>query len=372
MEYFRPDVKVGGVILLSLALLAFAAMTVGNFGDWFTTKRRYTVLFSNANLLPKGTRVAYAGYPVGHVSAVRVNDGDRADAKHPVALTITVTSHVQLREDSRVEMKTDGFIGDRYLDIVPGTGAPLPDNSEIEGSMGGFEGMLASLSGVQGGTEDLLNKLNRLLGDAAQPDSIPGTLTRLNRLLDDLGPSLAQLADTGSSLLGQVQHELVQTSGKAGRTLDSVTATITENRPGLQRLVGDLSTSLLTAQKTMDGLQDLLNTSQGDVARLMQDMHALLEGLEHSREAMMVQIQQLLNGVNQMLVQNDRNIYATIENLRDMTANLEATTQLLRANPAVLLWGTRNNHNPDATPSTLQRTRALQDRGRVGRYDRTP
>ena len=43
-------------------------------------------------------------------------------------------------------------------------------------------------------------------------------------------------------------------------------------------------------------------------------------------------------------MQNDHNIYATIENLRDTTENLETTSQLLRANPSVILWGNRGDN----------------------------
>ncbi len=56
-------------------------------------------------------------------------------------------------------------------------------------------------------------------------------------------------------------------------------------------------------------------------------------------------------------------------NLRDMTANLEATSELLRANPAVILWGNRGN-NLELNHTSLQHDQVLQDRGRMGRYDR--
>jgi hypothetical protein len=72
-----------------------------------------------------------------------------------------------------------------------------------------------------------------------------------------------------------------------------------------------------------------------------------------------------------VVLQNDRNLYVTMENLRLATDNLKAASQLLRANPAVLLWGNRSPNNtgpPNATPGDL----LLQDRGRVGRYDRAP
>jgi ABC-type transporter Mla subunit MlaD len=67
MEYFRPSVKVGAFILVTLGLLVFAAISIGNLGNWLATKKSYTVVFKDASLLPEGARVSYAGYAVGTV-----------------------------------------------------------------------------------------------------------------------------------------------------------------------------------------------------------------------------------------------------------------------------------------------------------------
>ena len=71
MEYFRPDVKVGGFIFVVLVLLIAGAITIGGVGDWFAATQQYTVLLPNANLLRRRAKVSYAGSPVGEVTAVR-------------------------------------------------------------------------------------------------------------------------------------------------------------------------------------------------------------------------------------------------------------------------------------------------------------
>src|SRR5262247_966294 len=129
MEYFRPDVKVGVFIFTALVLLVVAAVVVGGVGDWFAPSQQYTVLLPNANLLRRRAKVSYAGSPVGEVTAVTVPSDaawKQAHPGYPVAITIVVHEALTLREDVRVELRTDGFIGDRYLDIIPGSGPPLP------------------------------------------------------------------------------------------------------------------------------------------------------------------------------------------------------------------------------------------------------
>jgi phospholipid/cholesterol/gamma-HCH transport system substrate-binding protein len=375
MEYFRADVKVGAFLLVSLALLVVAAIVVGDIGNWFTAKYHYTVLLPNANLLHRRAQVSYAGHPVGEVIAIAVRS-EVARAQHhpqyPIAVTIAVQPSVPLREDSRVEMKTDGFIGDRYLDISPGEGPRISPGGTIIGSIGGVEGMLASLSGIGGDLDEVRAALHTLFADASQPHSLSGTLARVNRLLDTLVPRLTTLSTAANDLLQETKQEVAQTSNKAGHTLQRLDATIAENRKGIQQLIHELNISLVEARQTVAAMRQFLETRQNDIAGLIGSLQRVSESLQRQTEETMTQIQQLLRHTDAMVVQNDRNIYITIENLRDTTANLKATSQLLRANPSIILWGKRGADGTNSIGTGHNTNRLLQDRGRMGRYDRTP
>ena len=60
----------------------------------------------------------------------------------------------------------------------------------------------------------------------------------------------------------------------------------------------------------------------------------------------------------------------TVEHLRDTAADLKAAARQVRTNPSVLLWGSGGQKESDARSTSDATTRALQDRGRVGRYDK--
>jgi len=372
MEYFRPDVKVGGMIFVALAILAFAAITVGNFGTWLAEKHRYTVLFQDASLLPEGAQVSYAGYAVGQVTAIHIRSAEeraQQQASYPVALILTLRATVPLTEDARVEMKTNGMIGDRYIDIIPGTGKQLAPGSTLLGTAGGLDGLLAATSDLPGGLDNILSGLQTLLTDTSRPDSIPGTLASVNRLLTELQPRLLTLTASGDNFLHHLEKEVAGTTGAAQRTLQTMDATITENRPGIQHLVKELNTTLVDVRHTTVAARDLLASSKGDVRTLLQSVQQLVDNLQGNMATLLARVDKLLADADEVVLQNDRNIYKTVENLRDTTDNLKATSQLLRANPAVILWGNRSNHdNPN--PTALQRDQVLQDRGRMGRYDR--
>jgi len=379
MEYFRPDVKVGVFIFVVLVLLVVGAITIGGVGDWFAVTQQYTVLLPNANLLRRRAKVSYAGSPVGEVTAVTVHSNPawkQAHPGYPVAVTIVVRDEMALRADARVEMRTDGFIGERYLDIVPGYGPPLPPDSVILGSIGGVEGLVASLVGLGGGVGELSEALHGLTAPAGA-QSIPATVGSLRQLLEDLRPRLFELTDMLKEFLASAQQNLATTSEKAERTLGHLDTAIIDNSTELKRLFGEFHASLgefnktMTAtQKTLATANTALTTTQGDAKKLLVSLQDLSGNLQRRTEETLTVLHRALVHVDEIIAHNDRNLSMSVEYLRDATENLRAAARQVRANPSVLLWGNGNQKEPDAPNGTDATTRILQDRGRVGRYDK--
>ena len=379
MEYFRPDVKVGVFIFVALVLLVAGAITIGGVGDWFAATQQYTVLLPNANLLRRRAKVSYAGSPVGEVTAVMVHTNaawKQAHPGHPVAVTIVVHEAMALRADARVELRTDGFIGERYLDIVPGYGPPLPPGSVILGAIGGVEGIVASLAGLGGGVGELSGALHGLT-DPAGEQSVPATLGSLRQLLEDLRPRLFELTGMLKEFLVSAQQNIAATSDQAEVALGHLDAAVTENNTELKQLIRELHASLGEVNKTMTATQKtlatataVLNTTQGDAKKLLVSLQDLSGNLQRSTEETLTALHRVLVHVDEIIAHNDRNLYTSVEYLRDATENLKATARQVRTNPSVLLWGNGSQKAPDAPNGADATTHILQDRGRVGRYDK--
>ena len=379
MEYFRPDVKVGVFIFVVLVLLVAGAITIGGVGEWFATTQEYTVLMTNANLLRRRAKVSYAGSPVGEVTAVMVHTNaawKQAHPGYPVAVTIVVREEMALRADARVELRTDGFIGERYLDIVPGYGPPLPPGSVILGAIGGVEGIVASLAGLGGGVGELSGALRGLI-DPTGEQSVPATLGSLRQLLEDLRPRLFELTGMLQEFLVSAQQNIASTSDKAERTLGRLDTAITENSTALQRLIrefhaslGEVNKTMTATQKTLATATTVLNTTQGDAKKLLVSLQDLSGNLQRRTEETLTVLHRVLVHVDEIIAHNDRNLYTSVEYLRDATENLKATARQIRTNPSVLLWGNGNQKEPDTPNGSDATTRILQDRGRVGRYDK--
>lgn len=372
MEYFQMKARVGGFLAVALVLIITAAVTVGELGSWFTPKHTYTVFLRNASLLPQGARVSYAGFPVGHVQAITIRPAEErahAHSSYPVALTLTVYATTPVRQDSRVEMLTDGVIGDRYIDIHPGTGAPLPPGSTILGTTGGLEGLMASFASG-GGLHEFITATTSLLTDTSQPHSLPTTLANVNLLLRDLQTRFTALVSTGTLLLEETQKEMEQVGEKADQVLTHADATIRENRTGLRQLVVELNRALVDVQRTMTTAHTFLGDSQEGLASVMQEIRQLLQNIQHDRATLAERAEKLLADMDALLAHNDRNVYAAIRDLRATMARLKDAAELVRANPAVLIWGNRQSGNTQTEHATDQGTLGLEGRGRIGRYGR--
>lgn len=380
MDYFRTDVKVGVFIFVALVLFVGAALVVGGVGEWFTTTQEYTVLLPNANLLRRRAKVSYAGSPVGEVTAIAVHSNEiwkRQYPTYPVAVTIAVRGALTIREDVRVEMRTDGFIGDRYLDIAPGAGQPLAPEQPILGAIGGVEGVLMSLSGLGGGIGEVSDALRGILAGGVQEQSLPMALGSLRHFLDDLRPRLIDLTGTLIDLTQSVKQEMAALNSKAGHSLTGLDTAVTDNSADLKRLMrelqaslGEVNKTLTTAQATLTSAKGFIHTTQGDTTRLLVSLRELSGTMQRQTETTLASLQQVLARLDTLLAHNDRNLYSSLEDLRDTTESLKAAARQVQANPAVLVWGTPTPAGPDPAATSEAATRVLQDRGRIGRYDK--
>ena len=196
-------------------------------------------------------------------------------------------------------------------------------------------------------------------------------------MLEDLRPRLFELTGMLQEFLVSAQQNIASTSDKAERTLGRLDTAITENSTELKRLIRELHASLGEVNKTMTATQKtlatattVLNTTQGDAKKLLVSLQDLSGNLQRRTEETLTALHRVLVHVDEIIAHNDRNLYTSVEYLRDATENLKATARQIRANPSVLLWGNGDQKEPDAPNGSDATTRILQDRGRVGRYDK--
>ena len=129
MKYSSAEVKSGILITLSLVLFLVLTFVVG--GTMAPDSREWKVRFGYIAGLEKNAPIYYAGKEVGKVTSIDILPGDL----RPVVLTAKVDSSIILRKDSQGFVDTLGLMGEKFLEITPGTAeAPqLTEGESIEG-----------------------------------------------------------------------------------------------------------------------------------------------------------------------------------------------------------------------------------------------
>jgi len=267
---------------VTLFATSILALTIANIqlGD----KATYTAVLSDATGVIPGQDVRIAGVRVGEVKDVRVAHDATSDGA-TAEIDFSVLKSSVLTQGTEVTVKYRNLVGQRYLALTQGTGAPtaLPDGATIPLArthpaldltvlFNGFKPLFAALSpsdvnelsglliqtlqGEGGNVNTLLAKTASLTSAIADRDAVIGrTIDNLNAVLGTVDAHDQQLL----SLIDQLQRF---TSGLAadretiGRSLSGINALSAETadllvstRPLIKDDVAQLRTLATTLNK---------------------------------------------------------------------------------------------------------------------------
>ncbi len=291
MRRSRPvtwdQVRVGIVLLFTLAVLAVGILFIGDVGDVFGSRYRLLTLMESAAGLVKGAPVQVAGQNVGQVDRVEfIRPEDRPPTGEAVAvwLGIDVAIQDQIRADSRARVRTQGLLGDRLIDIEPGSAdrPVLREGDTLQAAPAlSYEELLAQAADAVQSLTTLSNDLTATLGRVSSGEGSLGQLLvdddlyrGLVSLNENLNGVLAPLV-SGEGALGQLLRdpELYDRMVAATARLDSATALVVEGDGTLGQLVrsDSLYRSLTSAAFRADSLLAAIERGDGALGQLVTD-----------------------------------------------------------------------------------------------------
>lgn len=237
----RTRSRVGVIVFASLLLFLVMIVIVGGKTGFFLARSSYFARFPNSQGLMGGNQVRLAGVTVGAVQDVEV-------PKHPDE-DLTVRFDIErryrhlVRTDSRVEIKTIGLLGDKYLEVSPGSNdKPLAEpgteiaairGSELDKILAGSGDLLANVSAVA-------KSLKTILGRVEKGEGFVGELTSATPQGKELSQSLRQTIASTNALLQDARAG----KGLIGRLVsdeklaDGVTAELEGSLASLRKILG--------------------------------------------------------------------------------------------------------------------------------------
>lgn len=108
------EVKVGILVLVSVIVLFYMSFRIGKFGVFREGGYNLNVVFKSAAGIDPKTPVELAGVEIGKVSRV-ILEGYKAK------IILMIQDGVQVPVDSKIHVKSQGVLGDKYIEIIPGS-----------------------------------------------------------------------------------------------------------------------------------------------------------------------------------------------------------------------------------------------------------
>jgi len=118
------ELKVGVFILIGVAILFIMVFSIGDI-NLSKTGYKIKVQFQFASGIGPSAPVRLAGVGIGQVQGIQIIHDDK-DNKTKAELTAWINDGIKIEEDAVVTINTLGLLGEKYLEILPGTpGKPV-------------------------------------------------------------------------------------------------------------------------------------------------------------------------------------------------------------------------------------------------------
>lgn len=270
------QLKVGIVILLAIAGILVAILNLNEGMSVFAPRSSFRAHLDDSQGIKVGAPVRMSGVDVGNVKGITIEPANRK-----VAVQFTVSNEVRplLRNDAAVLIRPMGLLGDKYLEILPGSPKqpPLPDGAVLSGRGE------TDITGVAGSATETLLTVNKTLKDIQEI---------LTGLREGKGTAGKLVTDT----------ELYDHTTQLIRKVDAISEKTTQLLVKIERGDGTLG-KLITdpsfydrANAITEELQKLVvafNRPDGSLGRLARDpaLYQRLEGLTAKGEGLVDKIE---------------------------------------------------------------------------------
>jgi phospholipid/cholesterol/gamma-HCH transport system substrate-binding protein len=336
MAVKSTEIRSGIFVVLAVVALTILIFSVGNFRARLRSASRFYTYVNNAKFLKTHDPVTWGGFKVGEIKNMEV-----APDRHGfVKITVDIDEDIPVKEDSSLQVKQDGILGPKYLELSPGSpqAKRAPSGTTLEGVVPtAFVELGPAFEGPLNRVNVLLDNLNAIVGDDAFRKNVGGMLAEARALLTSLDQQLQKVGGTAE---------------KAGELMTEVQDTVRAAR-------GPLTNTLKNSDELTSRLSKDADLLTDKIAKALDELTGRLSKTADT-------LDQLLKDSDGLIVQNNKNIFETVRGLREMTHHLELAAKRIRANPSIVLFGASE------TPEELRKAdeTELRLKGRARRYDK--
>jgi phospholipid/cholesterol/gamma-HCH transport system substrate-binding protein len=298
------EVKVGIFLLVGFLILLYLSLRVSKLER--IQGEHYFALFPTVSGLTKGAPVEVAGVVVGRVEEIKL-EGKMAKVR------FVLSKGVMLFEDAKATLRTHGALGDKFIEIDPGTSQkePLKPGEVIFSTYvtPDLDQLFLSLQKTAQGFADMGEALRDLMGEKETREAVKELVmnlrdssrefkgflvknrTRLDNTISNLesfSKSLNPLLDKASSGLDKMQSTL--------SSLEEVSQNVKEGKGTLGKLMTDetLYNDLKQSASEFKLFAERMNRGEGTLGKLLTD-----DKLYTEAEKTLKKVQKAMEGIEE-------------------------------------------------------------------------
>jgi phospholipid/cholesterol/gamma-HCH transport system substrate-binding protein len=223
------EIKTGIFVLIALIFLIWLLFSIGGSSRMLRAQKEYKILYKSIAGLKEDSSVRFEGFEVGNVRQIKILPA-AATGPETIEVMVRVDSSTPIKDDSVFEIKTEGFLGTKYIDILAGS-----RDNKLATSGRVFEG--------------------------SYPRDMNTIIERVSVLLDKAEPQLANIVQSTDELLGD--------TGSLRKSLHSLELAMGDVAGILQSRRGDIEGVLENLNQTSANMRDFSRTLKEHPWRLI-------------------------------------------------------------------------------------------------------
>ena len=286
MFSISTEAKVGLFVLAALIILGYMSFRVGEYG--FGLKKGYcvTAVFKNAIGLDRDASVLIAGVEVGRVESIGLKDGK-------ALVTMRIIPDVKLEKDVKASIKTHGILGEKFIEIEPGTSGMeyLKDGEQIiqVEKQADIDKLLRELGTIASDVMEVTASLKSVVGGENGEGDLRAILTNTRELSESLNKVVRRNDERFNIMVDSLQNAAAEMH-KTFAALSDITERVNRGEGTIGQLVKKEGV-FDNLDKTVASIQDItakINKGEGTIGKLINDeetvdnLNASLTSLDNS------------------------------------------------------------------------------------------
>ncbi len=282
--------RVGLFVLIAIGVLCTIVFLLGGEQSYFEKNYTLKTSFKNTAGLIKGAAVRLSGVRIGAVTDLGFANDPVGDKVINLTMLINKEGMSRLNPDSRATIKTEGLLGDKFIEILPGQEPPLtvlPDTLTIE-SQTPIE--FASIIGQSGdlitniiSISKSLDKIVKGIGEGKNLENINQTIASVKASSEALQENMEAIA-TGNGILNTMIYGPRDKSGgkidentlvKLNKTVSKLDTLLNQiNNGQIDTTLSNISVASGELKETManfNEISEMLRGGEGTLGALIID-----------------------------------------------------------------------------------------------------